>query len=308
MLVIAAKSGQLGNRLLLFAHYIAFARENNLWLLNPAFDEYAEYFQATANDLFCAYPPPPLKIKGNRWLRIKYYQFNRYLAESKLFKLIDITREKPFNWSDSKVTEQVKANSIAFMQGWLLRDGWFVQDLANLRKHREAIREYFKPLEKYRQNVDKLISTMRRNDADILIGIHIRQGDYQQHQNGRYFYQSEDYVKVMASVKQLFADKKVKILICYNAKQDQKLLAQFDYYFGNNQIIEDMYSLAECDYIMGPPSSYTMWASFYGDKPLYMIRDLNKTPNLNDFVRFYEWQGTFHYREDWSQSYWEWTH
>ncbi|HAX75452.1 MAG TPA: hypothetical protein DCY88_06405 [Cyanobacteria bacterium UBA11372] len=307
MLVIAAKSGQLGNRLLLFANYIAFARENNLWLLNPAFNEYAEFFQATANDLLCSYPPPPLKIKGNRWLRIKYYQLNRSLAESGMFKLINITREKPFNWSDSKVTEQVKANSIAFMQGWLFRDGWFVGDTSLLRKHGDAIRAYFKPLEKYRQNVAKLIENIKKY-ADILIGIHIRQGDYQQHQNGRYFYKSEDYIKVMASVNQLFANKKVNFLICSNAQQERKLLSQVDYHFGNNQIIEDMYALAECDYIMGPPSSYNMWASFYGDKPLYTLRDINKAPSLNDFVHFYEWQGIFHYREDWSQSYWEWTH
>ena len=49
-----------------------------------------------------------------------------------------------------------------------------------------------------------------------------------------------------------------------------------------------MYALAECDYVVGQPSSYTMWASFYGDKPFYTIRNANKTINLKDFVHFYE--------------------
>jgi hypothetical protein len=52
MLIISAKSGQLGNRLLLFANFIAWAIEHNLTVLNPAFDEYAEFFVGTAG-IFC---------------------------------------------------------------------------------------------------------------------------------------------------------------------------------------------------------------------------------------------------------------
>ncbi|XWK87027.1 MAG: alpha-1,2-fucosyltransferase [Phormidium sp.] len=305
MLVISAKSGQLGNRLLLFANCIAFAIENKIKVLNPAFEEYAEFFQSTSHDLFCAYPPLSLPININKFARNKYYQFNRRLAESGIFKTVNLTREKPFNWSDSKLTAELKASAIAFMQGWLLRDGWFVKDTALLQKHSTAIRKYFTPLEKYRLNVAKLISSIR-NQVDILVGVHIRHGDYATHQNGKYFYSIEQYVKVMKSVEQLFPNQKVGFLICTNGESDAKLFKGLNYFFANNQIIEDMYSLAECDYIVGPPSSYTMWASFYGDRPLYKIRDVNQEPNLHEFVHFYEWQGIFHYREDWSQSFWEW--
>jgi len=33
----------------------------------------------------------------------------------------------------------------------------------------------------------------------------------------------------------------------------------------------DLYALAKCDYILGPLSSYSQWASFYGNKPLYQL-------------------------------------
>lgn len=306
MLVISAKSGQLGNRLLLFANYMAFALENNLRVLNPSFAEYAEFFQGTAKDLFCCYPSPALTIKGNKSWRNKYYEINRYLVEKFFFKTIEITREKPFNWSEREIiAQEVKKNGITFMKGWLFRDGWFVSDTPILRKHAPAIREYFKPLEKHRNNVLKLMSGCRRN-VDILIGVHIRHGDYDQHQKGRYFYPTEAYIKMMRAVKQLFHNKRVKFLICSNAEQDSKLFKEFDYCFGNNHLVEDMYALAECDYIMGPPSSYTRWASFYGEKPLYAIVNINKEPTLKDFVHYYEWKGVFHYDEDWSKSFWEW--
>ncbi len=306
MLVISAKSGQLGNRLLLFANFIAFARENNLKVLNPAFDEYAEFFESTSKDFLARYPVPAFSIQGNNFLRKRYYSFNQKLAESGLFKTIAINREKPFNWIDSDIASQVTGGSIFFFQGWLFRDGWFVRDLEKLRKHSHEIRAYFTPLKKYQDNVYKLISIIK-NSSDILIGVHIRQGDYEKHQNGRYFYSSEDYVKVMQFVQNLFINKKVGFLICSNFEQEKNLFNQFNYFFGNNHIIEDMYSLAQCDYIMGPPSSYTMWASFYGNKPLYMIRDVSRVPKIEDFVQFYELKGIFHGRDNWSESFWEWT-
>ena len=32
---------------------------------------------------------------------------------------------------------------------------------------------------------------------------------------------------------------------------------------------------SECDYIVGPPSTYTGWASFMGKNKLYAISDLS---------------------------------
>ncbi|BAY04162.1 alpha-1,2-fucosyltransferase [Anabaena sp. PCC 7938] len=152
-----------------------------------------------------------------------------------------------------------------------------------------------------------MISSIRKQ-TDIVIGVHIRQGDYQKHQGGRYFYTVEQYLKVMEDVIELFPNQKVTFLICSNNQQDPKYFQHLSYVYGNNHIIEDMYSLAKCDYIITPPSSYTMWASFYGEKPLYMIRNTTKSPKIKDFVHFYQWKGVFSYDEDWSKSFWEWTH
>jgi hypothetical protein len=307
MLVISAKSGQLGNRLLLFANFIAFGIENDFTIINPAFEEYADFFNSTSQDFLCCYPPPSFSIPGNKILRKYYYNINRFLAENGRFNTINIKRNQPFNWSNSSITKELKSGSINFFQGWMFRDGWFVDDISNLQKHGEQIRAYFQPLKKYQLNVAKLMSNIR-SQTDVIIGVHIRHGDYQEHQNGKYFYLVEEYLKVMESVQRLFPNKKVTFLICSNQKPKEDFFQHLSYVYGNNHIIEDMYSLAECDYIIGPPSSYSMWASFYGNRPLYMIRDVNKTLEIEDFIHFYQWQGVFHYNEDWSKSVWEWTH
>jgi hypothetical protein len=35
----------------------------------------------------------------------------------------------------------------------------------------------------------------------------------------------------------------------------------------------DLHALARCDYIFGPQSTFTQWASFYGNKPLFLLKD-----------------------------------
>jgi hypothetical protein len=307
MLIISAKSGQLGNRLLLFANFIALAIEHNLTVLNPAFEEYAEFFVGTASDFLCCYPAPYFTIAGNKFIRNKYYKFIKYFNSKKIWKTQEITREKPFNWVNYQDIETLKHTSTICFQGWLFRDGWFVEDLPKLHKYADPIRAYFAPLERYRINVDRLILNVK-NNADIIIGIHIRQGDYDRHQRGRYFYKTEQYLEVMNSLVKLFEGNKIKFLICSNLQQNPSLFDDFNCVFAKSHLIEDMYALAECDYIVGPPSSYTMWASFYGEKPLYTIKNVDKAINLNDFVHFYEWQGIFNYRDNWSDSFWDWTH
>ncbi|MBD2359315.1 alpha-1,2-fucosyltransferase [Tolypothrix sp. FACHB-123] len=307
MLVISAKSGQLGNRLLTFANFIAFSIENNLTVINPAFEEYADFFESTSKDFLCRYPPLRCPIYGNKFLRKCYYNFNRQLAESGKFNTLSIQRQQTFNWQNMQIINDLNLKSINFFQGWLFRDGWFVNDLPLLGKHRAKICAYFQPLYQYKVNVSKLMSQVR-SQAEIVIGVHIRHGDYQQHHNGQYFYSVEEYVKVMKLAQNLFPHQKTIFLICSNEQHEKSYFQELSYVYGNNHIIEDMYALAECDYIIGPPSSYTMWASYYGDTPIYMVRDINKNFKIHDFVHFYQWKGVYYTHKDWSKNFWEWTH
>ena len=307
MLIISAKSGQLGNRLLLFANFIAWAIEHDLTVINPAFEEYAEFFTGTNGNFLCCYPPLKFTTPTNKLIRSQYYKFIKYLSTKQVLATQEITRKKPFSWSEYQDRQPIKHGSNVCFQGWLFRDGWFVEDTPKLRKYADSIRAYFTPLKRYTVNPDRLISTIK-DSADIIVGIHVRQGDYAQHQNGRYFYAIAQYLEVMNAVVNLFAGKNIKFLICSNLPQPPNVFKSFDCVFGSGDLIQDIYTLSQCDYIVGPPSSYSMWAAFYGEKPLYMIRDVGKAINITDFVHFYDWQGIFNYRDNWNESFWDWTH
>ena len=71
----------------------------------------------------------------------------------------------------------------------------------------------------------------------------------------------------------LFPGRKVAFLICSNEPRQPEEFAGLTVDFGPNTAVGDLYALAGCDYIVGPLSSFTQWASFYGNKPLFHLRD-----------------------------------
>jgi hypothetical protein len=52
---------------------------------------------------------------------------------------------------------------------------------------------------------------------------------------------------------------------------------------GPKDPIEAMYSLAGCDWIIGPDSSFNRWSAFYGKVPRYEIQNPYAEFSLTDF-------------------------
>lgn len=284
MLIIASKPGQLGNRLFLFAQFIGCARDHKIAVVNAGFDEYAPYFQTTNRDLFCRYPPQASTLPRGATARKVLYKICYYAAralvksgfESDALRAVSLDWEEELRLDDPKFLAKLKRRQLVLMQGWLFRDEPAVA------RHAQAIREYFRPREEFRANVSALIERAREA-CDVLVGVHIRHGDYRTYKGGQYFYELETYAALLERVESLWPERRVAFLICSNAEQDKSFLSRFQNISGTGHLIEDMYALAACDYLIGPPSTYTMWASFYGEVPLYMIEDPRRAPALADF-------------------------
>ena len=288
MLVVAEKTGQLGNRLILFAHFIAFAIENNYTIVNPSFCEYADCFESTCEDLLIHYPPQKSILKGNKFIRNIFYYSTRIICEIlylltrfklkfKKIRVIKLKDQERFYLSKPEFSTSLSQKPIIFCQGWLFR-----VDLDACLKYSDQIRAYFTPLEKHQHNVSTLISEARKA-GEILVGVHIRHGDYKQFHGGKFYYSVDEYLEVMKKVEELFINNQVVFLICSNIKQSPDIFSEFNFIFANDHFVEDMYSLAQCDYIIGPPSTYSLWASFYGNVPLYEIYDPEANLSLDSF-------------------------
>ena len=163
-------------------------------------------------------------------------------------------------------------------------DGWqHSSDVSYIIEQKLEIVKIFEPEEKVIRKVNYYFDKYK----GITIGVHVRRGDYKDYLDGKYFFSDEVYLDAITQVRKLFSygNGNVRFLICsnepFNVPQNYGDIFSID----NTDGMIDLYALSCCDYIVGPPSSYSQWASFYGNVPLCMLLDENIDINKESFSR-----------------------
>jgi len=291
MVIINYKGGQLGNRMLSFAHFIANSLEYNYSLYNPEFNEYVPYFEGTSRNNFGTKHITVTRF-GNRkidkafslliraWtdMTCRLTRRNRFYSLYRIFKTHD-RQELVFDLNDADfVRDACKKNTI--VQGWLFRD------FRHIEKYRSEICACFTPVFKFRSEVDSVISSARAVGS-LLIGVHIRRGDYARFANGQYFFTDEVYADKMTQLHARYSmqGKQCVFILCSNDEVDlKKFPSHLTIIFEKRHYITDMYVLAACDAILGPPSTFSIWASYYGHIPLMQIETKDYQPEIGPYV------------------------
>jgi hypothetical protein len=152
--------------------------------------------------------------------------------------------------------------------------GWSTRtDTRYIQQTLPELKRIFRPKAEIMQKAEAMIASLR-NDADLVVGVHIRRGDYATWNEGRFFFELEEYHQFMLRVQQLYKDKKVAFFISSNEDFSPEQFAGCTCKrFGREPsgAILDLYTLSLCDRIMGPVSSYSRWASFIGQVPLCFL-------------------------------------
>ncbi len=279
MVIISSKEGQLANRIWHASSFMVNAQEHGYRALHPFFDDYYSFFSESLKN-----SKNPVWFLGKRTNTLVTLFQKFFTLGIKTFLKLGITKLpffeivrfegyefniEPFNLNDKKFVKKAKSK-LTFARGWLFRDQ------ENLKKHRQLLLDVWKPNKYYLANVEQYFKKYK-NETQILIGVHLRGGDYKNFEGGKWYYTPKQYYEKIKEVAALgiFSNKKIAFVICTNEKNisfpDFENVSIFN---EERHFIEDLYLLAKCDYIMGPPSTFSIWASFYGGKPLYKINEL----------------------------------
>ncbi|MFH1403024.1 MAG: hypothetical protein ABIH11_02000 [Candidatus Altiarchaeota archaeon] len=286
MFVISGVYGGLCNHLVNFSHVIVSALEGNRRVMHLDFRDYAQHFQGTRGGIVSTYPPKKSILYSNRiitnilsfLLGIILNRFGRGRFKLKYFKAYEIQYGDYVLLDSPEFLDSTREAKIVFFRGY----AFVVNSDKLIEKHGDAVRAYFTPIEEHQSNVSDLISRARKS-CEILVGVHIRQKDYQSFLNGKFFYGLDTYKLLMKKTRELFKGSEVGFLICSDEDLDLGQLSEFNVTLARGHAIEDLYSLAKCDYIIGPPSTYSAWASFYGKVPLHMVKEPSTNFSLDDF-------------------------
>jgi hypothetical protein len=281
LIVITHGSGQFGNRLIQFSNVLAYAIEHKCTLINLGFTEYEHLFQNLSNHLLLSYPllhhtPFDFLREQHRFTideRVRRLLLSLSRVNSSFLFNVELPYLKPGSLLNLVTDRQIKSSKILLLKGLKFQHPQLVE------KHSDVIREVL-CLKGHKKT--SLNPAQANPFKPITIGLHIRQGDYRYWRKGKYFFTLEEYIWILRKfLTQISTNYIVKIFS--NVAVDYEKFSEFSFVVGSGRISDDLCEMAECDLLIGPPSSFSFWASFMGKVPLYFVKYTDDIPLLENF-------------------------
>jgi hypothetical protein len=241
--------GNHSNRLFQHAQFLAFSLEKNWNFQNLCAGDLANVFSGMRHSTLHGLLRRTLVAMPRR-----------------LFPFVDVTTPDELN----SAVLQSPLTSIT-VGGWNFRAS---QEM--MRKSFELIKETFKRRE-VKLGGESLRAEIcrRRKSGHSIVGCHIRRGDYVTWRDGRYSFTNQQYSDAvqLAATHHGSSFKSACIVVCTN---DPELASTTnDVLISNNSWWTDHEILGLCDFIVGPPSTFSSWSSYLYQKPIYAIDRIN---------------------------------
>ena len=265
-----------------YSPFIALAKENNIRIALPHFYIYNSLFPNLNSD-DNVITKAPIKALGSAKVLYFFYKivvkllklFNRFFNLKAINIYINFRQWEKESWTNEVL---LKKNALVFTGSWNCE-----KDNDSFLRNKKYILSLFQPDKECIQAVDRVFYKLRQN-FDLIIGLHVRRGDYKTFIDGRYYFDDPAYANF---VRQLVGQMPGRRVVTYIASNENIELSYFEglavHHVPNSLPLIDLESLGRCDYILGPPSTFSMWASFANDKPLLFLKKTSAVICLNEF-------------------------
>lgn len=268
-MIFVTDKGRLANNIFQYGQLYAWGREHDRPTMSMRF----------------AYKYPEFEIAHTRYHHPVVYFLAKMAAALHLIPTV------VFDGEERGQVEAMKTHK------HLLVTGWSVRFPELFRKYKSEIIRLFEFVPEVRTKVGQTLQDSP--EGTVKLGVHIRRGDYRTWCGGKYFFDDGEYIEVIRQFVELLAGRSVDIFICSN--DPQLAVSKYQRAFGSHVFFpkgspaEDLCLLSECDYIIGPLSTFTLIASMYRDTPLYWMTSRHPQLSLDAFHTF-DYQAT-HYDE-----------
>jgi len=263
-MIFVSGFGQMCNNMLQFGHLYAWGRLHGISVIGLRFCYKYRYFAIS-------------KMKHYHWFT---YLFAKYGAKFRLIPVVSFP-EKEGNINPEEIL-RLQNERLVLIKGWGFRE--YNAFLA----YREEIRNLFAFRPEIIKKVEKQLPSPKGNV--IRLGVHIRRGDYKTWMDGRYYYSDDDFIRIIRLFCALFPENSIEIRIVGNEKKlpQEKYRADLPepIRFLSGTRGEDLYALSGCNYLIGPPSTFSLMAAFYNDSNLYWILDKDQPLKKESFRKF----------------------
>ena len=274
--------GRLGNQVLRFAHWLAWAQEHAgaVEVRNLAFWPYAQYFETWRAHPGCVFP---LRAdawdevaRARQWLpgwvrhrldwRVQHqvHALGRRRAGWQAISLDDAADEA-LDLGDPALARKISNRSTTTCAGWRIAS-WEL-----LARHQAAVRGLLQPARDFAAGADDFIGTLRQRHG-FIIGVHLRQGDYRGWHEGRFLFPADRYLGWIRQALGLYAAQNPAVVLVSDAPVAGVAGSDLPVYQRpERHAMKDWTALSRCDVILCPPSTFPATAAFVGGRPLWPV-------------------------------------
>lgn len=273
-MMFARDKSQMCNNLLQYAHVYAWGREHGRKVISMRFSYKYQYFHICHTSL-----------TGFGW-----YLFAKYMSA------IGLLPTASFKYADC---DHAALECKMLRHRHIVVSGWNVRFYDLFLKYRQEICDLFTLDSKYTKPVKEKMHKAETVQCAMVnglrLGVHIRRGDYAQWGDGKYYYADEVYAAHINRFAQMHPEAAVHVYLSTNdagvtAEKFQTLCPQVHIHHLQGSAPEDLFMLSECDYLIGPPSTFSLVAAMYRDLPLYRMDTADETLMSHEgFKRFDYW-------------------
>ncbi len=259
--------GNHSNRLFQLAHIVAYCEEYHQPLEILCFDDMAPLYQ---DGYYCI--PPKHNIKSAVMTFLDKVQHKTKIGFLPII-----------NFSDE---DAIRQHPLESLPKNCIIDGWYFRCNDLTKKYRQFLREKYVLKDQYYTS-NNLYTNIANLDAKqyLKVGVHIKRGDYKDFLDGRYYYENEVFASYMKQFEKQ-ADslgKRVKFFLFSNEPINQIFTEQFDSVISENPWYIDQFLMTQMDYLIGPPSTFTGWASYINEVPVFFMETANDELTFDKF-------------------------
>ena len=318
-IIFTPSGGRLGNQLISYIHLLSFWKEHKdqFNIINISFWPYSHLLQSEKAQRYCFHSttnsghilfwilfkiylltPRFLKHKYVSFLTVFLHGFGRFFPgfqsifarkDSIQTHLHPFCLGKKYDFFDLNLAKNKKT----LLAKHSVITGFQVKSWDLVLKHKKQTLSLLAFNQQFQNNASQFMQSVRTKHK-IVVGVHIRQGDWRNHpksitDTGRIAFDAKTYATHMHQLVTLLGPD-VGFILTSDEVQDMTLFKEFNVYLctgsmgQSGHFVESILELSQCDYLLMPDTTFAGWASFINDVDMFVVRSKNDRLSLGNYT------------------------
>ena len=278
IVILKHGGGELANQLWNYVSIYAYGLLIGVEVKNPSFFEYHSFFRLLPREsLFIKWFSSFFRTIRrrahivNKIARFKYSFWSKIIARAHAHCILssENSKNEVFYLPPTRhLPENIDSCNTIYFLGWLWRNP------VGLKKFRNELIAAFAPAIEIEMKANSIVLALRQKNEKV-IGIHIRQADYETFKGGRYLI---DQKRIREIVYEYMREnelnaKGTSFIITSDGHVDDNIFKDLNIYISKENSVTDLFILSKTDSILGSDSSFGAFASWYGNIPHIIFKN-----------------------------------